>query len=45
MMRCYIRLEDEKNLPDGKIFRKETVHIYKTGEKIIHNGIMPESKL
>lgn len=40
-----IRLEDEKNLPDGKIFRKETVHIYKTGEKIIHNGIMPESKI
>lgn len=40
-----IKLEDEQNLPDGKMFRKEEVHIYKSGEKIVHNGIMPESKI
>lgn len=40
-----IKLEDEKNLPDGNIFRKEQVHVIKTGEKIVHNGIMPESKI
>ncbi len=40
-----IKDEDEKNLPDGKIFRKEVVHVYKSSEKIIHNGIMPESKI
>lgn len=40
-----IKAEDEKNLPDGLVFRKEAVHVYKTGEKIIHNGLMPESKI
>ena len=40
-----IKTEDEKNLPDGLIFRKEAVHVYKTGSKVIHNGLMPESKI
>ena len=40
-----IKEEDEKNLPDGIIFRKDEVHVYKSGEKIIHNGVMPESKI
>ncbi|MCM1259849.1 MAG: Fic family protein [Prevotella sp.] len=40
-----IKSEDVKNLPDGKIFRKDIVHIYKTGEKIVHNGLMPEAKI
>ena len=40
-----IKSEDEKNLPDGEIFRKDLVHVYKSGEKIVHNGLMPESKI
>ena len=40
-----IKSEDEKNLPDGEIFRKDLVHVYKSGEKVVHNGIMPESKI
>lgn len=37
--------EDKNNLPDGKLFRKEAVHVYKTGTKIVHNGVMPEAKI
>lgn len=40
-----IKSEDENNLPDGLIFRKGEVYVYKTGTKAIHNGIMPESKI
>lgn len=40
-----IKSEDENNLPDGEIFRKNSVHVYKSGEKIVHNGLMPESKI
>ena len=40
-----IKSEDENNLPDGTIFRKGEVYVYKTGTKAIHNGIMPESKI
>lgn len=40
-----IKSEDEKNIPDGLIFRKEAVHVYKTGNKIIHNGVMPEANI
>ncbi len=40
-----IKSEDENNLPDGRIFRKGEVYVYKTGTKAIHNGIMPESKI
>lgn len=40
-----IKSEDENNLPDGEIFRKDSVHVYKSGEKIVHNGLMPESKI
>ena len=39
-----IKQEDKNNLPDGKIFRKDIVHVYKNGE-IIHNGIVPEEKI
>ncbi len=37
--------EDFNNLPDGEVFRKGAVHIYKTSQKIAHTGIMPESKI
>lgn len=40
-----IKSEDENNLPDGTIFRKGEVYVYKTGTKAIHSGIMPESKI
>ncbi len=40
-----IKEEDENNLPDGIIFRKDEVLVYKTGEKVVHNGIMPEAKI
>lgn len=40
-----IKTEDENNLPDGIIFRKDAVHVYKSGEKVVHNGLMPESKI
>lgn len=37
--------EDSKSLPDGLIFRKEAVYVYKRGDKAIHNGVMPENKI
>ena len=37
--------EDPNNLPDGNIFRKESVHVYKSTDKIVHNGILPETKI
>lgn len=40
-----IKEEDENNLPDGLIFRKDIVHVYKSAEKVVHNGLMPESKI
>lgn len=40
-----IKEEDVSNLPDGDIFRKEQVHVYKANEKVIHNGVMPEAKI
>lgn len=40
-----IKTEDESNLPDGVIFRKDVVHIHKSDEKVVHNGLMPESKI
>lgn len=40
-----IKEEDERNLPDGTIFRKDIVHVYKSGTKIVHNGITPEQKI
>lgn len=35
----------EKELPDGKIFRKDTVEIVGNGTKIVHTGINPESAI
>ena len=40
-----ISREDKNNLPYGKIFRKDPVHVYnKNGYKIIHEGVYPEEK-
>ena len=35
----------EKNVPDGKIFRKEGVDITADGVRVIHSGLEPESKI
>lgn len=35
----------EKELPDGKIFRKDSVEIVGSGTKIVHTGINPESAI
>lgn len=40
-----IKREDPNNVPDGEIFRKDVVNVSTTSGKVIHNGIMPESKI
>ncbi len=37
--------EDINNIPDGKLFRKNIVHVYNSNNQIIHNGIIPEEKI
>ena len=37
--------ENLSNKPDGKIFRKDSVSVYSETDKVIHTGIMPESKI
>ena len=44
MLYAEIILEDPNNLPDGKVFRKDSVHVY-NGGRSIHNGIVPEDKI
>jgi len=40
-----VKNEDESLLPDGVIFRKEEVEIYKSGIKAVHKGVMPEGRI
>ena len=40
-----IKREDPNNVPDGEIFRKDVVNVSTSSGKVIHNGIMPESKI
>ena len=37
--------EDEKNYPDGSIFRKDKVFVQSPTGKVIHTGIYPEDKI
>lgn len=37
--------ENQSNKPDGIIFRKDSVSVYSETDKVIHTGIMPESKI
>lgn len=39
-----IKTEDEENLPDGEVFRKNIVNVYKSSQNV-HSGLMPESKI
>ena len=38
-----IKMTDSTDLPDGKIFRKDSVGVYSASNKLIHNGLYPES--
>lgn len=40
-----IAAEDEKNLPDGKLFRKDAVEIVSGTQKVLHRGVAPESEI
>lgn len=40
-----INSNDPENLPDGKIFRKDSVGVYSAAQKEIHKGLYPESKI
>lgn len=40
-----IALDDVNNLPDGTLFRKNTVHVFRKSEHFIHEGVNPESKI
>lgn len=35
----------QDDIPDGEIFRKESVSVYNSAQKAIHQGITPESKI
>ena len=40
-----VERENVKNIPDGKIFRKDMVEIISPSQKVIHKGIFPEEKI
>ena len=40
-----IKEDDPKNIPDGKIFRKEGVEVLSPSQKVIHKGLYPESTI
>ena len=40
-----IKNDDEKSLPDGQIFRKESVSVYSPTNIELHKGLYPESKI
>lgn len=40
-----IRRDNPGNLPDGKIFRKDSVDIVTGTQKVLHQGIFPEDKI
>ena len=40
-----IKNDNDKNLPDGKIFRKNTVSVVSSTDKELHNGLYPEKKI
>lgn len=40
-----IEADDPKKLPDGRIFRSGAVYVTRSDEKIIHEGVFPESNI
>ena len=37
--------ENQKNAPDGKLFRKEQTAVHSVTDRVIHKGVTPESKI
>lgn len=40
-----VKATDPSNLPDGQIFRRSKVEVHSATQKVIHNGLYPESKI
>lgn len=40
-----IASDNPENIPDGKIFRKESISVYSPSGKELHRGVYPESKI
>lgn len=40
-----IRRDNSNNIPDGKIFRKDSVDIVTGTQKVLHQGVFPEDKI
>ena len=40
-----IKANDPYNLPDGEIFRRSGVEVQSATQKVIHKGLLPESKI
>ena len=40
-----IKEDDPDNLPDGKIFRKDSASVKNATQKVIHQGVTPESQI
>lgn len=38
-------IENAKNAPDGKLFRKDQAAVHSSTDKIIHRGVTPESRI
>lgn len=37
--------EDRENRPDGKVFRKDILHVTSATGKVLHSGVFPEEKI
>lgn len=40
-----IKTTTPENLPDGEIFRKSVVEVHSATQKVLHKGLMPESRI
>lgn len=40
-----IKANDPENLPDGEVFRRSGVEVQSATQKVIHKGLMPESRI
>ncbi len=40
-----ILADDKKSAPDGELFRKDSAGVYSSSQKLIHEGLMPESAI
>lgn len=40
-----IKANDPENLPDGEVFRRSGVEVQSAAQRVIHKGLMPESRI